>query len=102
MAWHQVASANEVQEDEALPVTVGKTMIALVRIDDKVYGLSNVCTHQFALMSDGFVDGDCIECPLHQARFDIATGEHIGGQACASLDVFPVKIEDGLVYVESA
>jgi 3-phenylpropionate/trans-cinnamate dioxygenase ferredoxin subunit len=102
MAWHQVASANEVQEDEALPVTVGKTMIALVRIDDKVYGLSNVCTHQFALMSDGFVDGDCIECPLHQARFDIATGEHIGGQACADLDVFPVKIQDGLVYVESA
>jgi 3-phenylpropionate/trans-cinnamate dioxygenase ferredoxin subunit len=102
MAWHQVASANEVQEDEALPVTVGKTMIALVRIDDKVYGLSNVCTHQFALMSDGFVDGGCIECPLHQARFDIATGEHIGGQECADLAVFPVKIQDGLVYVESA
>ncbi|MDB5839655.1 MAG: non-heme iron oxygenase ferredoxin subunit [Herminiimonas sp.] len=101
MAWHQVANANEVPEEEATPVTVGKTMIALVRIGEQIYGMSDVCTHQFALMSDGYVDGDCIECPLHQARFHIPTGEHRGGQPCANLQTFPVKIEDDLVYVDS-
>ena len=60
MAWHEVANADEVREDEPLAVKVGETLIALIRLDDQVYGTSNVCTHQFALMSDGFVDR-CVE-----------------------------------------
>ena len=100
MAWHEVASANDLQEEEATPVTVGKTMIALYKVGEQVYGTSNVCTHQFALMSDGFVDDDCIECPLHQARFHIPTGAYKDGPECADLKTYPVKIENGMVYVD--
>jgi 3-phenylpropionate/trans-cinnamate dioxygenase ferredoxin subunit len=99
MAWHQVASAEEIREDEATAVTVGQTHIALIRLGDQVYGTSNVCTHQFALMSDGFVEDGCIECPLHQARFDIASGERKDGPECTDLKIFPVRVEAGLVYV---
>lgn len=100
MAWHQVARADELEHEEAFPVTVGKTLIALIRVGDQVYGTSNVCTHQFALMTDGFVEDGCIECPLHQAKFDLATGERKEGPECEDLETYPVKVEDGLVYVE--
>ncbi|MGV3653882.1 MAG: Rieske (2Fe-2S) protein [Noviherbaspirillum sp.] len=100
MAWHEVANADEVREDEPLAVKVGETLIALIRLDDQVYGTSNICTHQFALMSDGFVDDGCIECPLHQARFEVATGKRTEGPECPDLRTFPIKVEAGRVYVE--
>jgi 3-phenylpropionate/trans-cinnamate dioxygenase ferredoxin subunit len=100
MTWHQVARFHDLPDEEITPVTVGKTMIALVRLGGEVYGTSNVCTHQYALMSDGIVDEDCILCPLHQARFHVVTGVHRGGQECANLQIFPIKVEGDFVYVE--
>ena len=46
--------------------------VALVRSGGEWHALHNICTHQFALLSDGYVEDGCIECPLHQGRFDRA------------------------------
>ncbi len=100
MAWQSVASLSELQEEEAFPVTVGKTLIALVKLGDDVHCVSNVCTHEFALLSDGIVENGCIECPLHQAQFDVATGAHRSGPACKDLQTFPVKVVDGSIHVD--
>ena len=109
MTWHCVAKIEDLPEQEAVPVTVGPALIALVKLDVQVYGVSNVCTHQFALMSDGFVEDDCIECPLHQARFHVPSGQRQSGPDCGQrqsgpdcdhLATYPVKIEQGNVFVE--
>ena len=95
MSWQRVANVDEVVEGEALPVAVGKTLLALVRSEGQVFCIDNVCTHEFALLSDGIVEDGCIECPLHSARFDVATGEHRSGPACEHLRTYPVQIADG-------
>jgi nitrite reductase/ring-hydroxylating ferredoxin subunit len=51
-------------------------------------------------MSDGYVDGDCIECPIHQALFHIPTGDVRSGPATEPLKTYPVKIEHDQVLVE--
>jgi 3-phenylpropionate/trans-cinnamate dioxygenase ferredoxin subunit len=102
MAWQRVARIDEIQDGEAFPVSVGAAEIALVKLGSRVYGISNICTHEFALMSDGIVEDDCIECPLHQARFDVATGERRSGPACERLATYPTRVdEDGSVLVDS-
>lgn len=101
MAWQQVAVLGQLEEEEAFAVDIGTTPIALVRRGDRVFGLSNVCTHAFALMSDGIVEDDCIECPLHQARFDLETGARRSGPECADLRTFAVKLEGDNVLVDS-
>jgi nitrite reductase/ring-hydroxylating ferredoxin subunit len=100
MAWHRVADASELDEDLPLPVEVGKTLIALFKQGENVCATSNVCTHQFALMSDGFVDGEYIECPLHQGRFHIATGKAVCAPVCVDLAVYPAKIDGDAVFVD--
>lgn len=100
MGWQHVAVIGQLEEGEAFPVSVGKTPIALVKQRGQVHGLSNVCTHAFALMSDGIVEDGCIECPLHQARFEVTTGERLSGPECADLKTFPVKVVDGAVLVD--
>ena len=48
MAWHEIAGAAALGEDEAMGVTLGDRPVALCRSGGVFYALHNVCTHQFA------------------------------------------------------
>ena len=87
--WHRVAKASEVAEDEPSAVRVGDHFIAI----------SDVCTHEFASLSDGFVEGDLIECPLHAGRFHIPSGKALSPPVTEDLRTYPVKLEGEDVYV---
>ena len=102
MAWHAVADDSAVGDDEALGVTVGKVQIAIVRAGGNLHALDNVCTHQYALLSDGYVEDGCIECPLHQGKFELATGNAMCAPVTEPVKVYPVKVEGGKVLVELA
>lgn len=93
MAWHSAASVDAVSEGGALGVEVNGVDVALYRIDGAFYATGNICTHQHAFMSDGYVDDGCIECPLHQALFDIRTGAVVDGPAKTPLPVYPTRVE---------
>jgi nitrite reductase/ring-hydroxylating ferredoxin subunit len=73
--------------------------IALYRVGGQVYATSNVCTHQHALLTDGYLDGDCVECPLHQGRFSIVTGEARDGPVNEDLRTYAVAEADGFISV---
>lgn len=100
MAWHAVADADAVGEDEALGVKVGEVQIAIVRSGGTLHAVHDVCTHQYALLSDGYVEDGCIECPLHQGRFDLATGQPQCAPVTEPIKVYPLRVEDGKVFVE--
>lgn len=73
--------------------------IALYNVEGTIHATANVCTHAFALLSDGWLEGDTVECPLHGGRFDVVTGKAMGDPVDCDLRVFPVEIEDGVVRV---
>lgn len=97
--WLRVADADEVSEGEPLGIVVAEREIALFRIGDRVYATSNICTHGLARLSEGYQDGNLIECPLHQGQFDIRTG------ACAMLPVtqdirtYPVRTNGAAIEI---
>jgi Ferredoxin subunits of nitrite reductase and ring-hydroxylating dioxygenases len=101
MGWHAVASVDDVSGEEALPVSAAGKAIALVSFDGRIRALDDVCTHEFAVLSDGVVEDGCIECPLHQARFRLDSGKRESGPQCADLRVYETKVENGTVYVRT-
>ena len=84
----------------ALQVRVGNELIAVYNLDGEFYATSDICTHQQANLSEGFIDGETIECPLHQALFHIPTGKVLREPAVVDLKTYPVKQEDGFIYIE--
>jgi nitrite reductase/ring-hydroxylating ferredoxin subunit len=65
-----------------------------------VYATHDVCTHAYALLSEGYIEGDVVECPLHGALFEIRSGKCL---AVGTSDVatYPVRVEaNGDVMVE--
>ena len=68
-------------------------------MDGTFFATDDLCTHEQARLSDGFVIDDIIECPLHQGRFHIPTGEAKGAPVTCSLQTHMVKIEGDNVYI---
>jgi len=99
--WLRVAALAEIADDAPLAVKLGDTPIALYRLDGRLYALDDVCPHEFALLSGGFVEAGAIECPLHQACFDIATGRCLSGPATVDLRTYAVKVDGGAVFVRT-
>jgi 3-phenylpropionate/trans-cinnamate dioxygenase ferredoxin subunit len=100
MAWIKAASTHDVPEGEVLGRELDGNHIALYRYEGEYFAGSNVCTHQFALLSEGYFEDGCIECPLHQASFDVRTGKALCAPATEDIKVFPVKVEGDDIFVD--
>jgi nitrite reductase/ring-hydroxylating ferredoxin subunit len=98
--WHRVASETQLKPGKPLAVRVGDVSVCVVRLPDGVFAINDVCTHEYALLSDGYLEGDKIECPLHQACFDLRTGKALNEPADVDVAVYPVKLEAGGVFIE--
>jgi nitrite reductase/ring-hydroxylating ferredoxin subunit len=100
--WVRVAALSDVTDDAAFAAKLGNRAIALYRVDGNIHALDDICTHALALLSQGFVENGAVECPLHGARFDIATGRCVAPPASADLRTYPVRLVGDDVYVRRA
>ena len=98
--WVTVAQLADIGEGEVLGVEIGDNSIALYNIDNEIFATDNICTHAFALLSDGWLDGDCIECPLHAGRFEVRTGKALGPPVDENIKVYPVRVVGNDVQVK--
>jgi nitrite reductase/ring-hydroxylating ferredoxin subunit len=99
--WHDVAALDALDPDFPTGVEVNGQAIGLFVADGQVHALENVCPHAYALLSQGFQEEGIIECPLHGARFEIATGKCLLEIGQRDLKSFAVKIEHGRVCVQA-
>ncbi len=98
--WIRVADAADVAPGEALRVEIGDEPIAIWNVEGEFYATADTCTHEEASLTEGDLWGEVIECPLHGAQFDVRTGEVLSLPAMYPLPTYPVKIEDGALYLE--
>jgi nitrite reductase/ring-hydroxylating ferredoxin subunit len=99
LRYHAIAKVAEVSPDEPKRVVVGEQAIALYNLGGQIHATDDVCTHGLASLSMGFIDGDLIECPLHGGAFEIATGKAAKPPCVEDIRIFPVKVEDGTIYI---
>ena len=97
--WVRVASAPDLREGEVTAVQVGDENIALYRLEDGIYATDNICTHEYACLSDGWLENGIIECPLHAGQFEVKTGKGLGPPIDVDLRTYPVKVEGDDVLV---
>lgn len=98
--WTDVAASDALDADFPVGVDVNGQKLGLFLLGDGVHALEDVCPHAYALLSQGFQEGGVIECPLHAARFDIATGKCLADIGQRDLRRFPVRITNGRVQVQ--
>ncbi len=95
----EVCPLAELPPGEVAVVTTAQGRIAVFNADGELYALADRCSHADAYLSDGWLEGCEVECPLHGATFDVRTGQPTGPPAAAPVQVYPVHIRNGLVFV---
>jgi 3-phenylpropionate/trans-cinnamate dioxygenase ferredoxin subunit len=99
--WVRVAAKGDVAEGACLGVRVGQREVAIYHMPGGEFrSTENVCSHEYALLTEGWMENGCIECPLHAAQFDIRTGKAMSAPADESIAVYPVKLEGEDVMVQ--
>ena len=96
----ELCKVEDVGVGEVRRVEAAGLTLAVYNLDGEFCVTDDACTHGPGSLSEGFVDGDVIECNFHQGRFSIRTGECVGPPCMVPVKTYPVIVEDGRVYIE--
>ncbi len=99
MAWKKVCRTDEIADGSARQIK-GDNPIAVFHVGNEFFATDDTCTHAKFSLADGYVEGDEVVCALHEARFCLRTGRVLTPPATVPLRTYPVRIEDGEVFVE--
>tara|TARA_B100000780_G_scaffold89771_1_gene61980 strand:+ start:14762 stop:15082 length:321 start_codon:yes stop_codon:yes gene_type:complete len=99
--WVEVAEVGEIDNEEAIRVEVGGRSVALYFVEGNYYATNDICTHEFAHLSDGYIDGTTVECPLHQGVFCLKTGKALQAPVEKDVPILPVRIIGSKIFVQS-
>ena len=98
--WVKAADRSKLAEGEVLGIVVGGKEIALYDLGGTFYATDDICTHAYAKLSDGWLDRDEIECPLHAGRFDPKTGKALCPPVTEDLKTYPVRLVGDEIQVK--
>ncbi len=80
------------QDGDSLRLSEGSHDIALFRVGDELRAIDNVCPHNGASLSDGWIEDGVVACPWHCWQFDTKNGECLSVTGC-DVAVYPVEMQ---------
>lgn len=98
-AYRRVGPLAELWNGDVVAARVDGIKLVLVRVDDEVHAYEDRCAHLGVELSKGTLDGCVLTCSAHHWQYDVRSGRGIN-PAHACLSRFPIKIEDGMIYVK--
>lgn len=97
----RVCALGDLTVNEAKRVVVGGIPIALVLDGSgEVHAIGDTCTHGDISLSEGFVEGDTLECWAHGSQFSLLTGKPLSLPAYEPVPVYVVELADGDIYID--
>jgi nitrite reductase/ring-hydroxylating ferredoxin subunit len=95
-----LCAASDVEPDTPVRVVIDGRAYAVFCVDGQFFATQDQCTHGPGSLADGFVMGAEIECPFHQGRFDIRTGEATAAPCTIALRTWTVRAIDGQLLID--
>ncbi|MGH2811464.1 MAG: non-heme iron oxygenase ferredoxin subunit [Actinomycetota bacterium] len=94
MDWIKVATTDDLKPGRVIQVEIDDEPVALAQTEQGEYlATSDICSHEYVLLHDGWLEGEDIECPQHGSRFDMRTGDVRDLPATQPVPIFEVKVE---------
>ncbi|MEM8566248.1 MAG: Rieske (2Fe-2S) protein [Bacteroidota bacterium] len=104
MKWVKVFESLDKAQDifgvkSFVKLVIGKTEICLVKFENHIYAVSDICPHQYENLSKGQVTayGEIV-CPLHFYRFSLKTGSECLNRT-KDLKTFRVRADQSGLFV---
>lgn len=97
----RICAVDDIRAGKAIRVKLGEEAIAIVKTKaGEIKAINDKCSHGEISLSEGFVEGNTIECWAHGAKFSLDTGEALTLPAFEPVSVYPILIEDDTIYLD--
>jgi anthranilate 1,2-dioxygenase ferredoxin component len=96
--FHPVIAESAFPEDGKFAAKIAGWHVLVCKIEGEYHAVNDRCTHAASLLSTGRLRRGAVMCPLHGARFDVASGQCLGGDY-RPLRKFPLRITGGQIEV---
>jgi 3-phenylpropionate/trans-cinnamate dioxygenase ferredoxin subunit len=98
--WIDACATTDIDEEDLIAWEYNGQKIAIYNTEKGFFATDLMCTHEEESLEDGLVIDCVIECPLHGGRFDICTGKALSAPVYIDLKTYPVKEENGRIFVQ--
>jgi nitrite reductase/ring-hydroxylating ferredoxin subunit len=97
--WIPTFDESALQEGTATPVTPKGVSILLIRKEGRLYALRNRCAHMGCTLAGGRLDGNTLQCPCHEWKYDITTGEFLNAREI-TIQTYACKSQNGRIFIQ--
>jgi nitrite reductase/ring-hydroxylating ferredoxin subunit len=96
-----LCSTADVTPGNALKVESGDLTLAVFNVDGEFYVTDDLCTHGPGSLSEGYIEGDVVECNFHNGQFNIKTGEVVAPPCMIPIKTYKTVVENDRVLIET-
>jgi nitrite reductase/ring-hydroxylating ferredoxin subunit/uncharacterized membrane protein len=100
--WTPALDASMLEENRPAAATVGDLDLVIIRRNGTIHVLADRCSHRGGALHEGELIDDCIECPLHGARYRLEDGSVQRGPSPYPQPVYEARISAGRVEVRAS
>ena len=97
----KVANAKDIQPSQMKEVEVNGENICVANVEGKFYAIGSICTQEGGPLADGTLEGYEVECPWHNSKFDVRTGEVISPPASEPEPAHEVKVDGDNILIKT-
>ncbi|WP_233836703.1 non-heme iron oxygenase ferredoxin subunit [Paraburkholderia sp. ZP32-5] len=99
--WYAVGSPEELFGDnDCKGLVLEGVKVGVFRVDNDIFAIDDICTHGYALLSEGYLEGHEIECPLHGGLVDVRDGKACTAPIVRDTRAHQVRVEDGQIFIK--
>lgn len=92
-------AADALPEGSKLVLQVGGREVLLCHSNGRLFAVSNICSHAQEKLDCGRMSRGWIACPVHGARFDLATGRAMNPPAKQPIATYEVRVVQDWIEV---
>jgi biphenyl 2,3-dioxygenase ferredoxin component len=96
-----LCSADEIAPGSAIKVETGELVLAVYNVEGEYFVTDDLCTHGPGSLSEGYIDGDVVECNFHNGQFNIKSGEVVAPPCMIPIKTYKTTVEGGRVFIET-
>ncbi len=100
--WQQAIADDKLHEGDLKRVLLGGVPVLLVRQQEHIHALAEICAHLGGPLSEGTLGEGCVTCPWHVSRFRLTDGAILNGPATFPQPVYETRVRDGMIEVRPA
>ena len=95
----KIANLTDVKQGKMFRTKINNNFILLANINNEIFAIDDMCTHEDASLYKGALKGHCVECPLHGSHFDFRTGKPDGNPATEAVKTYDIEVRENEIFI---